>query len=208
LKKRDFLLNGYNEKKDEIKNRLDEFKSVPEKEYFYEMVYCLFTPQTSAENAFKVVEQIKQKDYFRKPFPLKKYMHQKDGTYIRFHNQKEKYVINLRKNYTNVFGVITSEIEPFYKRELLVENVLGLSYKEATHFLRNIGKNKNLAILDRHILKNLKNYDVLKSLPKTITKKIYFDIENKFQKFAMDIGIDINELDLLFWSMETGKILK
>ena len=29
-----------------------------------------------------------------------------------------------------------------------------MSYKEASHFLRNIGFGENIAILDRHILKN------------------------------------------------------
>jgi N-glycosylase/DNA lyase len=208
LKNIDNLLIEYKTRKSEIKRRLDDFISVPESEYFYELVYCLFTPQTSAENAFKVVEQIKDLKYFDKPFSLKKYLHQKDGTYIRFHNQKEKYVIALRKNYSGILNLIKLDISTFEKREMLVQNVKGLSYKEATHFLRNTGKNGDLAILDRHILKNLLQYNVIKEMPKTISKKIYFDIEIKFQEFARNLGIGINELDLLFWSIETGIILK
>jgi len=38
--------------------------------------------------------------------------------------------------------------------EWLVKNLTGLGYKEAGHFLRNIGSGK-IAILDRHILRNL-----------------------------------------------------
>ena len=34
------------------------------------------------------------------------------------------------------------------------------------------------------------------------------EIEKKFQQFAEQIGISVDELDLLFWSNEAGEILK
>ena len=77
----------------------------------------------------------------------------------------------------------------------------------ASHFLRNIGY-RDLAILDRHILKNLVRFRVMRGLPKTLTPKRYLFIENRFQRFARQIGIPMDELDLLFWSIETGEILK
>ncbi len=86
-------------------------------------------------------------------------------------------------------------------------NVKGLGWKEASHFLRNIGR-RNLAILDRHILRNLKRHQVIRSLPKTLTAKRYKAIEQQFARFAEAIGISMDELDLLFWSRETGEILK
>ena len=45
-------------------------------------------------------------------------------------------------------------------------------------------------------------------IPKTLGKKSYFDIENKFQKFSKKVGIEMDELDLLFWSNESGLIFK
>jgi len=65
-----------------------------------------------------------------------------------------------------------------------------------------------LAILDRHILNNLLKYGIINELPKSINKKKYYEIEKLFQNFANSIRIDINELDLLFWSFGTGIILK
>ncbi len=76
-----------------------------------------------------------------------------------------------------------------------------------SHFLRNIGY-RNLAILDRHILKNLVHHGVLLELPKTLTPKKYLDIEQLFQQFAKNIQIPMDALDLLFWSNETGEIFK
>jgi len=80
--------------------------------------------------------------------------------------------------------------------------------KEASHFLRNIGLGKDLAILDRHILKNLKEYGVINEIPKSITKKVYIAIEDKMREFSKRINIPMDELDLLFWSKETGIIFK
>ncbi|MFI5201154.1 MAG: DNA lyase, partial [Candidatus Kapaibacterium sp.] len=79
--------------------------------------------------------------------------------------------------------------------------------KEASHFLRNIGV-RGLAILDRHILKHLKRLGVIKLIPTSLTKKRYLEIEKRWKKFADRVGISIDELDLLFWSIETGEIRK
>jgi N-glycosylase/DNA lyase len=88
-----------------------------------------------------------------------------------------------------------------------VRNVRGLGWKEASHFLRNIGWH-DLAILDRHILRNLVRHGVLRSVPATLTRSRYLAIERKFRQFAGAVGISMDELDLLFWSRATGEILK
>ena len=204
----EYILKEYKKKKKEIKRKLKEFSSVPTSEYFYELVYCLFTPQSSAEKCFKAVSKIRDRQYLKKPFPLKNILHHKDGTYIRFHNNKEKYVQNAKRKYDIIIEKLSTIKDPFELREWLAKNIKGLSYKESTHFLRNIGKNGNLAILDRHILKNLLNVGTIDEIPKTLNKKKYLEIEKRFQTFADYIKININELDLLFWSFGTGIILK
>ena len=93
-------------------------------------------------------------------------------------------------------------------REFLVNNVKGFGMKEASHFMRNIGLGKDLAILDRHILKNLKLYGVVDEIPNSLTQKKYLNIEAKFREFSEKIQIPMDELDLLFWSEETGEIFK
>ena len=62
---------------------------------------------------------------------------------------------------------------PMELREWLVKNVKGLGYKEASHFLRNIGKSEDLAILDRHILKNLQDLKVINDIPKKLPTQKY-----------------------------------
>jgi N-glycosylase/DNA lyase len=91
-----------------------------------------------------------------------------------------------------------------------VKNIKGIGLKEASHFIRNIGFDyeNQLAILDRHILKNLKEFGVINEIPKTLTSKKYLEIENRMKKFAERIDISLYELDLLLWSKETGIIFK
>ncbi|MFH2004434.1 MAG: DNA lyase, partial [Bacteroidota bacterium] len=60
----------------------------------------------------------------------------------------------------------------------------------------------------RHILKNLISVGVLDKSPRTLSPKIYFEIEQKFKDFSDEIIIPMDEFDLLFWSMESGEILK
>ena len=97
----------------------------------------------------------------------------------------------------------------FRTREWLVENIKGLGYKEASHFLRNIGLGKDLAILDRHILKNLKRYGVIDKMPASLgTKKVYLDIERRMLEFSKKINVPPDELDLLFWARQTGFVFK
>lgn len=50
--------------------------------------------------------------------------------------------------------------------------------------------------------------EAIRSLPKALSRKNYLSIEQQFMRFAERFGIPLDELDLLFWSMETGVIRK
>ncbi len=193
-------------KKAAIRTRLAEFASVPPQEYFYELVYCLLTPQSSAVNAAKVVALLRDADARRLELSLPEVLGDRRH-YIRFHNTKARRITGVRSRISEVVVAIQNTNDSAELRQWLVDNVDGFGLKEASHFLRNIGR-RNLAILDRHILRNLLRYRIIRSLPKTLTPKRYFLIEEKFLRFAGKSGISMDELDLLFWSRETGQILK
>jgi len=129
---------------------------------------------------------------------------------IRFLNNKSKYLIEAKGKFPAVIEKINMlRNDPIMLRNWLIENIKGMSYKESGHFIRNIGLSKNkISILDRHILKNLNKLNVISEIPNPLSKKQYLDIENKFIQFSKEVGIPIDELDLLFWSMETGEVFK
>jgi N-glycosylase/DNA lyase len=201
------LLGLYIERKPSIQARLLDFSRVRPSEYFYELAYCLMTPQSSALNADRVVTILRDRRFLETGFDPENILRSKEH-YIRFHKNKSRYLLAIRLTLDDVLWALSHGDSSDAMREWLVKNVKGLGYKEASHFLRNIGRNGGLAILDRHILRNLRRYDVIRSIPTSLSRKRYLSIEKRFKSFAGTIGIPLDELDLLFWSIETGEIRK
>ncbi len=203
----------YQEKRDAIHARLREFKEVlqrREDEVFAELCFCLLTPQSSAKVCWEAVTRLREKSLLLKgeAEELSPLLRE-----VRFNDSKARYVVEARSLFFENTGLrlkshLNSFSNPFELREWMAENVKGLGYKEASHFLRNIGLGEEFAILDRHILRNLKDLGVLLEVPVSLTKKRYLEIEEKVRRFSRETGIPMGDLDLLLWSKETGWIFK
>lgn len=196
------IKNKYEEHKKEIKTKLSEFETLPEPEYLYELFFCILTPQSKAEKCWQAVEEIKtcEIEKSRLETCLK--------TKTRFHRNKTRYLLEAANKWPTINKLINSNKSPKEIRDNLVIKVKGLGMKEASHFLRNIGKSKNsLAILDRHILRKLIELKIINSEVK-LNNKNYIEIENKMKDFSANIKIPLDELDLLFWKIESGRIFK
>ena len=104
---------------------------------------------------------------------------------------------------------LTGFTDHFARRDWLAKEkrIKGLGYKEASHFLRNIGFG-GYAILDKHILRSMAELGVTASPAPPTTRTRYLETEERLQRFARDLQIDFDELDLVLWSMKTGEILK
>lgn len=200
------IIDKYHILKNKIRERLWEFARIKPERYFYELCYCILTPQTSAINADRAVHQLEKDDFFLKNFDPLDILSDRNH-YIRFHITKAKRLIEMKGKYDIISQILNSKMKGEKKREWLVENVKGLGMKEASHFLRNIGY-QGLTILDRHILKHLVLCKLYKNIPNVSSKKAYLSVEKRFKKFAKIVNIPVEELDLLFWSYETGIILK
>ncbi len=206
------LIAEYRNKKVLIKKRLKEFGMLYKKKdkiIFPELCFCILTPQSRAVYCDRAVRELKRKDLL---YNGGRYAVRKTLAGVRFPNNKAAYLIEARKYVLNgKWPQVKKMLNPdsaFAAREWLVKNIKGLGYKEASHFLRNIGLGREMAILDTHILRNLKKYKVIKKIPASINRKAYFDIENKMRNFSRRINIPLEELDLLFWSGQTGFIFK
>ena len=208
------LIEIYEPLKSDIEKRLEEFKQIWEKatdkDLFIELVFCLLTPQSKAKVCGIALEQLVRTDLL---FNGTKDEITGNLNAVRFKKNKADNIILARDKFLengnfSLRHTLSDFQNDFERREWLVKNVRGMAYKEASHYLRNIGFWENLAILDRHILRNLDKLDVIKEIPKTITKKRYFEIENKMRNLADEIGMPIAHLDLLLWYKETGEIYK
>jgi N-glycosylase/DNA lyase len=200
------LIEEYKHRKVAIKKRLKEFSGIHKgkgEKIFSELCFCILTPQSNAISCDRAIKELKEEGLLAggRASEVRKIL----KTRTRFHNKKADYIVLAR-------GCFDKNILRFKDnlkmREWLVRNIKGIGYKEASHFLRNIGLGKDIAILDRHILKNLKLYGAIDRIPPSLTARAYFDIEDKARKFSNKIRIPLEELDLLFWSRETGRIFK
>src|SRR3989338_9951422 len=50
----------YKSLKKEIKQRLRQFSALPASDYFYELCFCLLTPQSNAKKCWQAVEKLKK----------------------------------------------------------------------------------------------------------------------------------------------------
>jgi len=198
-----------------IKERLSEFKAnwQDEDRVFAELIFCLLTPQSKAVACNACANELLK--IGPENWNLKLIENVLKGK-SRFYRMKAKAIMEAKKLFFHKGKPMIKEIlqkqgieqEKFKTRIWLVKNVRGLGMKEASHFLRNIGFYENIAIIDRHILKNMKRYGIVKEIPKALTMKKYLELEQRLRAFSARIGIPMEELDLLFWAAETGFVFK
>lgn len=194
------------EVKSVVNKRLKEFESFknkPSKEWFSELCFCILTANSKAVTALKIQKELGAKGFCSLCFKdirdsIKRNKH-------RFHNNKANYITEARCHIDIKKKI--QKMEEKEAREWLVKNVKGLGYKEASHFMRNVGY-KNLAILDRHIINVMHDYKVLKQKPNALTKTVYLDIEKQFKNLSKQVNMSAAELDLYMWFMKAGKVLK
>lgn len=207
------LRQAYLKIRPEIKRRLAQFRKIhkdKDEKIFSELSYCILTANANARHCDTAIKELERTGLLLKgkPHQIRPVLRGR----ARFHNKKAEFIVGARNIFRKGRSVdIKSSLDKkniSATRDWLVENIKGFGYKEASHFLRNIGLGKNIAILDRHILKNLRRYGVIDRVPDSVGWKIYTDIEKKMRVFSKKIGIPMEELDLLFWSIQTGFIFK
>ena len=197
----------------EIERRLEEFRrlrTASDERMLAELAFCLFAIQTSARRSDAAVRELVNSDLLVRGTPGQ--VARVLRRHVRFHNHKAQYLVAARERFEGTPGAFRRQLgvlaQASETREWLVRDIDGFGYKEASHFLRNIGRGDGLAILDRHVLRNLRRHGILRSVPDSLTRSRYLGIEEKVQRFARDARIPMAALDLLFWSRETGEIFK
>lgn len=188
--------------KNQIKTRLQEFqelKNSNNQKWFNELCFCLLTANSKAETAMKIQIAMNPDGFEKKTQTEIANIIRKHGH--RFHNTKSSYIFSARK--FNTIKETLQKMSSFNAREFLVSNVKGLGYKEASHFLRNVGRS-DVAIIDRHVLRFLKNENLISEIPKTISRKNYLE----YEKILNNFNIPQDELDLIIWANMTNKVLK
>lgn len=209
------LRKSYKGKREEIRARLDEFAAIrragDDTRLFEELVFCIFTAGASARMGLTSIERVR-------PILLAGTQRRLEKALVgahRFPRARSGYIVTTRdwlredcglrlRERLDSFGDDAEARRDYFAR---TPGIKGIGYKEASHYLRNIGY-RGYAILDKHILRTLHDFQVIDSPKPPGTKKKYLAVEENMRKFAREARIDFDELDLLLWSNRTGEILK
>ena len=189
-----------------IDNRIEEFSCIKEKsieDIFIELCFCIMTANCGAIKCIEIHELIGND-----------FLHLSESELVtafkthgyRFPNLRANYIIESRQLIKDLEDTLNHSINEQKLRDWLVKNIKGLGYKEASHFLRNIGFH-NYAIIDFHIVDVLVKHDIIEK-PKTLTKNKYLEIESVLKELGERLELNLAQLDLYLWYLETGKVLK
>jgi N-glycosylase/DNA lyase len=189
-----------------VDSRIKEFRELgkkSDKDIFKELCFCILTANFNAERAIKIQDEIGNGFLGLSEGELENKLRTLG---YRYPPTRARDIVGARKFRDSLKNKLNSFESDDVAREWLVKNVKGLGYKEASHFLRNIGYG-NVAIVDFHIIDLLEKYTLIER-PKTLTKKKYLEVEKVLKKIAGELNLNLAELDLYLWYVETGKVLK
>lgn len=202
------------ERREDVRKRLSEFEAVwnagTDERLWEEMVFCFFTGGCSARMGIRSVEAVRPILLSGNHAELADALRGRH----RYPNARAGYIVASREFLQEHCGLrlrekLESFADDFERRDWLVKEkrIKGLGYKEASHYLRNIGL-KGYAILDKHILRSLAELGIIDEPTPPSTRAKYLAVEEKLRKLAQMTEIDFDELDLVLWSLKTGEILK
>ncbi len=200
--------------RERIRERLAEFsdlgRTAPDEKLFEELAFCIFTAGASARMGLRSIERVRPALITGSVTDIQEAL---KGAH-RYGLSRGRYVYETREYLHESFGLrmrglLEGISDPDARRDFLAQNrrVRGIGFKEASHFLRNVGFS-GYAILDKHVLTRLTDFGVIEAPKPPSTRNRYLEIERKTRAFAARIGIDVDELDLLLWFTKTGEILK
>ena len=195
------------EVRSKVEARVAEFNRLREKgtdeDWFSELCFCLMTANWTARGGIAIQKTLGDGCLTLPQANVEQVLVDHGH---RFARPRADYICRARK-LPKLRAVIEAQGDDRRAREWLVENVLGLGYKEASHFLRNTG-HYDVAILDRHILAIMHEYALIREIPKTITPKRYLEMEKVLEKLSTKLKIPLGILDFYIWYMRTEEVLK
>jgi len=189
---------------------------------FYMLMFCLCVPQSKAIKAEEAIDLLRKEDFYNKTLSLAQVTQILTGR-VRFQSTKSKRLIEakdmffnsnfweeLQIKYLEFKSACCEEVREIIlmkARKSLIKIVNGMGMKLSGHFMRNVGMS-GLAILDVHVISGLNKRGVIDIEKLGPSQSEYLEIEQKMKDYAAQVGITLDELDLLLWSQKTGYVFK
>ncbi len=208
------ILKTHAERKAEIRYRLAEFERIwleaSDERLWEEMVFCFFTSGCSARMGLRSIEAVR-------PLLMNGTQEELEQALVgkhRYPKARAKYIVATREFLKSncemqIRRKLISFSDPLKRRDWLAreKGIKGLGYKEASHFLRNIGF-RGYAILDKHVVNSMTELGLIKEHVRPNSRRKYLELEERLKNFSLELGIDFDEMDFVLWSIKTGEVLK
>jgi len=178
--------NWINEDLNQIRKILNKFKQPKtDEEIFYNLCFIILVPQCKFKAISIVVDKLKLLDFYNNDLDNLEDIIKPS----RYKKRKTLFLKKMKTNFNEILRNLKNKLnDPDEARSYLSQNVSGISYKAASHFLRNMGI-ESLAIIDTHILKFLEvDYSWRYSI-----------VENHFKEIAKGFDLTPAELDAIIW---------
>ncbi|MCY3827472.1 MAG: hypothetical protein OXK19_00145 [Candidatus Dadabacteria bacterium] len=200
------LLELYELKKEEIQDRLLEFKQAfreaDDRQIFRELSFCILSSGVGPKIAGQCMSVIGERLVDGEEDELL----ERIGAIHKYAENASRYIVftreYLRKEHGFLLKSLVSSFEDrVERRDFFAKNpgIKGLGYMQASHFLRNLGFS-GYAILDRNNLASLFELGIIGETKYPLTKKRYLETENLMTEASRELGISLDEFDLLLWS--------
>lgn len=180
-------------------------RDASESEWFSELCFCILTANASAEMGIRVQDALGYEGFAE--IPEERLAGALKAAGARFYNRRAEFIIEARALDGKLKRTVNKFAEADEAREWLVENVKGIGYKEASHFLRNVGVGQDMAIIDLHILRVLREYGLAGHFNR-VSRERYMKLEGILRGIARKAKMPNGKLDMYLWYFKTGKVLK
>jgi len=189
-----------------IESRLDLFRRNHESGrdvWFSELSFCILVAASPARAGLRAQHHLGPGGFLS--MGERQLQHALRSLGVRFHN-RARYIVRAR-GLPDLKERVLSLRDVTRARDWLVDNVMGIGYKEASHFLRNVGF-LGVAILDRHIVSVLHEAGCLPKSEPPNTRDDYMEDERAVIDLARESSTLPGELDLYLWYLRTGDVVK
>ncbi len=190
-----------------VEERIYQFKALglygSEDELFSELSFCVITANWSANGGIKAQDRIGILGFVN--YSQEELAEALSNLGHRFPYKRAEFIVENRRLIGRLRRITSLPL--IEARKELVKEAKGIGWKEASHFLRNVGILET-AILDRHILRVLKDVDLIDKIPDSWTEKRYLYIEERFKELSFAFNKLPGETDLYIWYLIKGKVEK
>jgi len=198
------------------------WEKVREESMWNELCFCVLSANVFYDNAKSAFHILRKKGYLnakwikeerkartiiRKQLQQSTFLPRKINGELRkyrYPDRRSKQIVDAAKilysRNNSIKKLLKKSKSELKLRLYLVKKIPGLGIKEASHFLRNIGFSKSLAIIDVHVRSFLERMTLVDFLKKgALTEKVYLILEKILRNLARFHKLKLSVLDMAIW---------